>query len=370
MADILCPYCMRKVTPNDLVYACPACGTPAAPSLLERKLHKAPVCKQSGCNKRLATDRQCPHCNAKLPSDILDYKKYLRFSILGISGAGKSNFLTTMLHEVQQSGMPWVMSPMDRDTQLIFREQEQAIYYEGEPVAATPAGAAPQPQQWKVQDKSKMTSTKIPSYSLTIFDGAGEDQSNINPVISNYISGSKTLVILIDPLALYGVRNLVDNDVLNWSSPANLSYGAANDLVNGLADYIRTSLGIKVGKLINKDVAVVFTKMDAVFHTFGGCMVTQPSPHPVRKAFVKADADAVDMEIRDWLSRQGEMGFIDAIETAFGDGKSKKNEVRFFGVSSFGQPPKGENQLQAVVPHRVLDPLMWALAKDGIVPTV
>ncbi len=365
MADILCPYCMNKITSGSVKYECPNCGNEAQPSFIERKRHMAPACRQPGCNKRLATVRKCPVCDVKLPSDILDYSKYLRFSILGISGAGKSNFLTTMLHEMRRSGLPWVLTPMDSDTQTMFRDNENVIYNDGEPVAATPPGTPPQPQQWKVQDKKKMTNKVIPSYSLTIFDGAGEDQQHIDPTISNYISGSNTLVILIDPLALPGVRHLVDPDILAWSSARNSAYEASADLVNGLAQYIRESANIKTGKLIDKDVAVVFTKMDAVFDSFGVSTVTQPGPHAVKQAFVKADADAVDMEIRDWLMRQGEQSFLDAIETNFGKGR-----IRYFGVSSFGQPPKGPNQLGKVFPHRVLDPLMWVLARDGIVPTI
>jgi len=84
-----------------------------------------------------------------------------------------------------------------------------------------------------------------------------------------------------------------------------------------------------------------------------------------QKGFVKADADEVNMEIKDWLINQGETAFVDALETSFRPGK-----VSFFGVSSFGQPPMGGNQLGKIMPHRVLDPLFWMLAKEGIVPTV
>ncbi len=363
MTDILCPYCMNKITPGGIKYGCPNCGTEAHPSMIERARHMAPVCRQPGCDRRLATDRKCPKCGANLPSDILDYSKYLRFSILGISGAGKSNFLTTMLHEMRSSGLPWVLTPMDPDTQTVFRGNEKLIYEDAEPVPATPPGTPPQPQQWKIQDTKKMTNRIIPSYSLTIFDGAGEDQQNIDPKISKYIAGSRTLVILIDPLALPGVRRLVKPDVLSWSSSRASTHEAAADLVNGLASYIRTSANIKTGKLIDKDVAVVFTKMDAVFDSFGTATVTQPGPHVMRQAFMEADADAVDLEIRDWLMRQGEQSFLNAITVNFGP-----DRVRYFGVSSFGQPPTGPNRLGRVLPHRVLDPLMWVLAKEGIIP--
>ena len=71
----------------------------------------------------------------------------------------------------------------------------------------------------------------------------------------------------------------------------------------------------------------------------------------------------VDLEIRDWLARQGETAFLDAIDANF------KN-VRVFGVSSFGKPPDKHKRLAKVRPHRVLDPIMWLLATEKIIPVI
>ena len=364
-SDLLCPHCLQKLRSRDLKTVCNICGDPVTPTITESLLKKIPKCKKPKC-RGFGSVKKCSHCDGDLPSDILDYEKYLRFSILGITGSGKTNFLTTMLHELRHtSGSPWVLSPMDADTTAIFQQNDRAIYSMRQPVAATAAGVTPSPQLWKIKDKNRMTNTVIPSYSMTIFDGAGEDCEHIDPVISRYIKESKVLVILIDPLALHGVASSIPQNILNWSTSASHDMDASADMVDGLATYIRHNCGIAPGKLINKDVAVVFTKIDAVKDTFGSATVMQPSPHLARKGFVKADADAVDAEIRDWLESQGENTFLDAIDTNF-----IKSRVRFFGVSSFGQPPTGSYQLGKVMPHRVLDPLIWMLSKEGIVPTL
>ena len=361
-SDVLCPYCLQELRSRDLKTVCNICGHSVTPTRIELLLKKIPKCKEPGC-RGFGSAKQCSHCDSNLPSDILDYEKYLRFSILGITSSGKTTFLTTMLHELcHTSGSPWVLSPMDATTTAIFQENDRAIYSMRQPVAATAAGVT---QLWKIKDKNRMTNTVIPSYSMTIFDGAGEDSEHIDPVISRYIKGSKVLVILIDPLALHGVASSIPQNILNWSTSASHDTDASEDMVDGLATYIRQNCGIAPGKLINKDVAVVFTKIDAVKDTFGSATVMQPSPHLARKGFVKADADAVDAEIRDWLESQGENTFLDAIDTNF-----IKSRVRFFGVSSFGQPPTGSYQLGKVMPHRVLDPLIWMLSKEGIVPTL
>lgn len=363
-SDALCPYCLRELRGKDLKMVCSICGTEAVPTKTEILLKKIPKCKKAGC-PGFASKRLCS-CGATLPSDILDYEKYLRFSILGIVGSGKTNFLTTMLHELRNAAdSPWAISPMDSKTAATFQGNDKIVYDMRKPVPPTPPGRVPPPQLWRIRDKNRMTNKTIPSYSMTIFDGAGENSEHINPVISRYMEGSKALVILIDPLALPGVAKTVSPDILGWSTTAVHHASASADMVDGLANYIRQSCNIAPKKLINRDVAVVFTKIDAVRDGFGSATVMQPSPHLAKKGFVRADADAVDAEIRDWLESRGENAFLNAIETNF-----RRDRVRFFGVSSFGQPPIGLLQLGRVMPHRVLDPLIWMLSREGIVSTL
>lgn len=364
-SDVLCPYCLEELRGKDLKIACQICGAEVTPSKSEQLFKKLPKCKEEGC-RGYGSVRKCGFCGNVLPGDIMDYEKYLRFSILGIPGSGKTTFLTTMLHELRHTpGSPWVIAPMDSQTSSIFQENDRMIYDDRQNVAATAAGSMPPPQLWRIKDKSKMTDTRIPSYSMTIFDGAGEDALHIDPVISRYIDGSKALVILIDPLALPGVAKTIAPEVLNWSTSADNGADASAEMVDGLANYVRQSCGIAPGKLIDRDAAIVFTKIDALKQSFGQAAVLQPSPHLAKKGFVKADSDAVDAEIRDWLERQGETTFLNAVETNF-----SKKRIRYFGVSSYGQPPTGSNQLGRVMPHRVLDPLIWMLSKEGIAPTI
>ena len=365
-SNVLCPYCLHELRSGDVTLSCPLCGQEALQTKTEQLLHKAPRCKSKSCHDHPATVCTCRSCSATLPADIFDYARYLCFSILGITGAGKSNFLTVMLHELRNApGVPWVLSPMDTATMQHFQEYDQAVYKRQEPVPQTIPGAPPEPQQWKVKDKSRMSGSRIPTYSLTIFDGAGEDCERIDPAISRYINGSKTLFILIDPLALPGIAANISADILSCSTTARHHISASADMVEGLANYIRSSCGISPGKLIDRDVAVVFTKIDAVRESFGNTTVMQPSPHLRKGGFDKADADAVDAEIRDWLEQAGETIFLNAIDTNFRRGK-----VRFFGVSSFGHPPTGIGQLGKVIPHRVLDPILWMLSKENIVPVL
>lgn len=367
-SDVLCPSCLNKLGNKDIYLKCSKCGKEVEPPRFQIFSRGAIRCNATpGCNGFL-TGRACNNCHSELPADIMDYEKYLRFSIVGIKGAGKTNFLTAMLHELRNTpGNPWVTSPMNDETATNFNDNDKLIFTENEPVGATAKGIV-QPQLWRIKDKSRMTNKTIPSYSMTIFDGAGEDFEDIiraDEIIKRYIRESKALVILIDPLALPNIAAKVSSDVLNWSTTTTHDSNDSGNMVQGIADYIRTACGLPPSKLIDRDVAVVFTKMDVMMNEFKGGYVTQPSPHLARKAFVKSDADAVDEEIRLWLEDNGENSFIDAIDTNF-----RSSRLKYFGVSSFGQPPKGASRLSKVTPHRVLDPLIWMFSKEGIVPVV
>ena len=175
---------------------------------------------------------------------------------------------------------------------------------------------------------------------------------------------------MFDPLLLSSVRGEIVPEILNASMATERQTSAPANMVsmaNSLANYIRQSCNIKPGKKIEARAAVVLTKLDALRDILGGfgpsSTILKESPHAKSRGFVQSDSEMVDLEIRDWLTRQGETAFLGAIDANFKD-------VRVFGVSSFGRPPDAYKRLAKVCPHRVLDPLMWMLACEGIIPTI
>lgn len=360
--DILCPYCIEKLGANSVDFLCSSCRNIVKPSKIDLLLKRIPKCQNEGCRGGIANYKQCSNCKTELPPDILEYKKYLRFCLLGLTGSGKTNFLTVLLHEIRNSAnTPWIFAAMNDMTQGIYDSNVSLVIDGHEPAAATIPGAPPIPQQWRVSDRSRIKGNDIPAYSLTIFDGAGEDVERIDPTISRYISGARTLIILMDPLSIPEVRKSVSEEIISNSTTTIHENGDSAKMVDGLANYIRSSCGISPGKLISKEVAIVFTKIDAVRESFGSSTVMQPSPHLERGGFVKADGDAVHAEIKDWLVTHNASSFLNALDSNF-----DANKLHMFGVSSFGQPPKSNGNLGKVMPHRVLDPIIWMLSKEGI----
>ena len=238
----------------------------------------------------------------------------------------------------------------------------------------TESGVSPKPQLWTIMDNS-VKGEKIPTYALTIYDGAGEDCERIDytPLdakISRYLSGARMLLIMFDPLLLSSVRVELSRETLNSSMATERQTSAPGNMVNmvnSLANYIRRNCNIPPGKKIDRRAAVVLTKLDALTEMLNGfssvSTILKESPHVQNRGFVESDSVMVDLEIRDWLTRQGETAFLGAIDANFKD-------VRVFGVSSFGRPPDSRKRLAKIRPHRVLDPLMWMLASEGIIPTI
>ena len=378
-SNAICPYCMRKLKLSGLKFFCDPDEDnrhEVRLSIADRIKGRLPVCKRAFCKNKGQTIREavCKHCGEQLPPQILFHDKYLSFCAVGVSGAGKSSYLTTLLHELKYSGLPWVLQAMDVETTRRAQINEQLVYEERHCLSGTEAGVSPRPQLWTILDNSAK-GDKIPTYSLTIYDGAGEDCEHIDytPLdaqISRYLSGARMLLIMFDPLLLPSVRVEIPHDTLNasmaidrqTSAPANMV-----SMVNSLANYIRRACNIAPGKRIDRKAAVILTKLDALNEMLNGfasgATILKDSPHIQSKGFVESDSEMVDLEIRDWLSRQGETAFLSAIDANFRD-------VRVFGVSSFGRPPDMHKRLAKIRPHRVLDPLMWMLAAEGIIPTI
>ena len=375
--ETYCPYCLRKIKLGDLRFFCVDEDDnrhEVKPSLMDKFFKRLPTCQRRYCKNRGLTIREveCKHCGEQLPAQILFHDKYLSFCAVGVAGAGKSSYVTTVIHELRYSNVPWVLQAMDTYTTELALLNEKLVYESRNCLIGTTSGIAPRPQFWTILDNSTALQ-KVPTYSLTVYDGAGEDCEKIGytPVdakISRYMSGARMLLIMFDPLILSSVQNEVPPEILYSSIAHERKESAPTNMVsmaNSLVNYIRQSCNIPPGERIEARAAVVLTKLDALRDTVNGfapdSTINRESPHLKSKGFVEADSKMVDLEIRDWLIRQGEIAFLNTIDANF------KN-VRVFGVSSFGNPPDMNKRLAKIRPHRVLDPIMWMLANEGVIP--
>jgi hypothetical protein len=111
-------------------------------------------------------------------------------------------------------------------------------------------------------------------------------------------------------------------------------------------------------------VAVVLTKFDTLINhkSFGSQALIKDGSLNIRDGKVDTtEIEQVDAEIRHFLEEIGEGTFISTLESHF-------KEFYFFGVSSYGKPPKDANTLvDNIRPHRVLDPILWLFKKAKFV---
>ena len=368
MAKFTCPYCLQEYRKGEVLYECPVCRTKTRKSWLQSLFVRGAVkcshiendVKCSG----VAAIIKCPKCDNELPKTALETPN-LPFSIVGASSSGKTNYITVMLHELANfPGLRLSLSHQDRATLEHQNENYRKIYEEHIVPEATPAGER-MPQIWCIKNLQAQKHDSTPTYTFTIFDGAGEDHEialDQSSTVCRYISSSKAILITLDPLILSNVRKWVAKDVREHAGG-----GAAKnavDVVNSLANYIKSARGIRADKKIQTPAAIILTKFDTLLQhpNFAPNALIKQSCMTVRDGHVSdSEIQQIDEEIRRWLEDINERAFLDAIESNFTD-------FCYFGVSSYGKSPEiGGRTPQNIKPHRVLDPILWLFLKAGFI---
>jgi len=372
MAKFTCPFCINEYSKSKVLYICPDCGEVTAPKTFER----GPVkCKAKSCGG-LATVRKCPSCPQVIPKTALETPN-LPFSIVGVSNSGKTNYITVMLHELgRSSGLRIALGHQTKETLDRQKDNYRRIYEEHTRPESTPSGE-PLPQIWYVKNLQRKKGSNVPTYTFTIFDGAGEDhEQNLDPSsnpqdlqeklkIYRYIKSSKAIILTIDPLILSEVRKDLDDKVVENSLGGHEGETKnAEDVINSVAGFIKVARDIDSKKLLYLPVAVVLTKFDTILNheSFGPNARIRDKSRCISSGVVNMTEIAeVDKEIRKWLEKIRAGSFIEALESHF-------NEFCFFGVSSYGDTPKDKYSLpDDIRPHRVLDPILWLFKKAKFV---
>lgn len=365
MAKFTCPFCINEYDRSKVQYVCPDCGTEAKPGFILRDRLK---CKNPGCGG-FATLRKCPYCGEVIPQIALETPN-LPFSIVGVSNSGKTNYITVMLNELgKSSGLRLALGHQTKAT-LDHQKHNRELIYEKHTVPEATRAGEKMPQIWYIKNLQKKHGKEVPTYTFTIFDGAGEDhENNIDPgsPVCRYINASKAIILVVDPLVLPGIRSggNIDPDVMtNSLGGARGTSKNAEEVLNSVATYIKAARGIKATKMLDIPVAVVLTKFDTILDhpAFSSqALVRNSSLTVMQGKFNISEIKQVDSEIRYWLEQIGERAFIDTLDAHF-------REYYFFGVSSYGAPPKDASTLpDSIRPHRVLDPILWLFQRFGFI---
>lgn len=213
---------------------------------------------------------------------------------------------------------------------------------------------------WQAEVAGRLGGRRLRSTTLSFIDSAGEDFNRLEDAYSlQYLTACDGLVVALDPFGLPGARASI---TLPPRAADKSSDSDPLQVLERVTEVLRTEHGIKRKKRIKVPLAVVFTKIDAFFPTLSEgnpVLASSGSAH----CYDEADGLSVHEHMRSLLREWG----ADDVDLHL---RLNYDDFRLFGVSALGaQPIYAEERVApgGVRPHRVEDPVLWLLAKEGMV---
>jgi GTPase SAR1 family protein len=384
---LVCPYCYNDFVEKEIQFRCsgrPGSGERACPvgrdehlmtwlgyatplppafSADGRKLQaRCPDCKGD------TTRRLCPHCHSRLPVHFGKVDGRL-IAMIGAKQSGKTVFMTVLIHELMHRigrVLDAAIVGSDDETRRSFdRDYDQRLYQEHSlpdttrPVAAR-AQRRPLVFRLTLQQRrlARFSSAREKHTILSFFDTAGEDLTTSESVDLNvrYLSNADGIILLLDPLQMPGARvqalpdTILPDDSGGFERPLNV--------LTRVTELLREKLSDPTQK-IRTPVAVVFSKLDALEHTFspGTALTRVPA---LGAQFDTAGSLAVHRQVQALLD-DWDGPLIDQLM------RHNYEHFRYFGVSALGGLPVDPRTVGEIRPHRVHDPFFWLLSRFGTI---
>jgi Double-GTPase 2 len=323
------------------------------------------TCRISGAQ---TTTRVCPRCHTVLPVHFGRMNNQL-IALVGARDTGKTVFMTVFMHEFwyrlgERLGAS--IPGADDETRISFQRDYEERLYEGHslPDPTLPVGAERQgyrpPMVFRFTRRLQSRfRSRTRQTLLSFFDTAGEDlvtkaSTELN---GRYLEAAGAIILILDPLQTKGGRRRADREALHQAPrPEDDPFSVLQRITEMLQAGHRN-------RKVSKPLAVVFTKLDALWHEFPGGSALQ-RPEPKEDGFPELDSLAVHHHVQalldDWDGRQ-----IDQYL------QHNYRCYRYFGVSALGAIPTADRRVTEVIaPYRVGDPIVWLLARAHMVPTI
>jgi len=390
----ICPYCFEEPTLATVEFCCtnPRCknDVPDIPKTryemgdlnmpMKGKIHfsnpsgnaasKSALCPE--CNKE-SYKIVCPECHNALPESTLLGRDMI-ISIVGARGAGKSHFVGVIIHELINRISVEFGGAMERWDDTGKRYEQifgHHLYSDLRKLDMTRSAqsadsAAFKPLIYTLRLKNKkIFGESIESFTFVFFDTAGEDlneQVDTMSHVNKYICKSAGIIFLLDPMQISAVVHQLDKDTVKRASAHESMVTRSDEIITSVSTLIRRDRRMKDSQRINVPVAAVFSKFDAIESIIPqGTTIREPSPHCNVGHLVLQDSQNVHDEVKSLLRGWEESSFIANVETHY-------ENHSYFVVSSLGldNNPQGD-KIQRPKPHRIEDPLLWILNKNGVV---
>lgn len=363
---ITCPNCFHTFKPDSVQFECTnaSCADYGQPFEIENSgfsLFNTAVPVRADCPTcNVETfKRLCPECGFELTHDA-GLNEEFTVAIIGGRGTGKSTYIAALIHRLKNEiGLTFQVGvgAMNDYTRERFRDDFETPLFRQKRLLAPTQSARQEintktPMIFRITFKKKVV-------NLVLFDTAGEDMQSLDmmSVEARYISFADGLIFLLDPLQIDTVRQQLAGTGIPLPAP---DPGAEPQLiVERLRQLYERQFNLRGTRKIKKPIAFTLAKIDALYsildpssslHSVGGHAGTVNT----------ADIQSVHTEISSILLNWMGPAFENFVRVHF-------DTYKFFGTSALGEPPNADNEIVAVAPHRVEDPLLWIFLEFGIV---
>ena len=273
--------------------------------------------------------------------------------MIGAKQSGKTVFMTVLIHELMHRVgrvLDAAIVGSDDETRKSFdRDYDQRLYQEHSlPDATRPVAARAQrrPLVFRMTVRRRRLARSREQHTiLSFFDTAGEDLTTSESVDLNvrYVSNADGIILLLDPLQMPEARGQALPDTV---LPEDGGFDRPFNVLSRVTDLLREKIDDPTQK-IETPVAVVFSKLDSLEHTFSPASPLTRLPQ-LRPEFDTQGSLAVHHQVQalldDWDGPQ-----IDQLM------RHNYAHFRYFGVSALGGLP--------------LDPFLWLLSQFGTIPS-
>lgn len=304
----------------------------------------------------LCKDRVCPHCHNPLPPKYGMYEvKFI--SIIGITGAGKTVFLSQFLkkfsNEIYKIGM---VAPAYTDAVKHFIQKNNIEKGKTLP-QPTPVRSLQQPLIFEISENQDS-----PHKHIVLYDVAGElfdDQAGAIGDFAGFVQHSDGVIVLLDPSQFEGVANAKGLDRKNNPVTALESvYNVINrnnipiSVCISKSDFIYDVLGSNVENMIREDYAGV-----ADTYYYG----------QYKSEFNATDFNPLERAISEFVL-SNEPGLYNHLNRVYSD-------YAYFAITALGcdvvQTVENNQNISSpaarVSPKRILDPIFWLFHRFGFI---
>ena len=366
-----CPYCYGvhdiKTSGLKCSYNIPGKSDKCIGSVAKDSHGWIPDKDKERCMKCKAAKKSiyCNVANKEIPSDFL-MGKNLSIALIGAKASGKSNYIGVLINEIKKK-----MSASFNCILNLSASEESKYYYDehyanplfksGRVVDATSQDEIP-PLIFPLRFMDKKNRIKKVT-ALSFYDTAGENLNSTKDILvsNRYIPNADGIILLLDPLQVPAIREKLEGKIELPHQNTD-----AVEILSRIVQNIRDVKNIK--GTIKTPLALAFTKIDALeaydVLKEDSCL-REESEHLNRGVFVQTDFESVNIEMQDLLENWLDSEILQQVKNF--------KEYSFFGLTALGGVPtdKGQKLRNGKVnPRRVLDPLLWLLAKNNYVKTV